>query len=247
MDEKLLSAIDRIVLLGRQNPEFDAELRRRLGLPAGQTHISGKVADDVTAIREALEIRANKSISYDFIGEQRLRDQLIVDNLRMENAAIDIRKTEDERFYAFCVNAFYQLENIINYYFHRTFPNIGDLLSVVEMYTAQEPKFYFKRTGKEKTVGDILVAHKINAFCNIFYPQDKIKVALGLLRQVRNEGEHRCMAVKQEKDENNYLYKFLKKNTFNSIRIYLKKVVNTVKSDIGKPISIDFAAREGFV
>ena len=244
MDEKLLSAIDRIVLLGRQNPEFDAELRRRLGLSAGQTKISGKVADDVTAIREALEIRANKSISYDFIEEQRLRDQLIVDNLRMENAAMDIRKTEDERFYAFCVNAFYQLENIINYYFHRTFPDIDDLLSVVERYTEQEPKFYFRRNGKEKTVGDIPAAHKINAFCYIFYPRDYIKVTLGLLRKVRNEGEHRCMVVKQEKDEDNHLYKFFKGNTFNSIRIDLKKVVNTVKANIGKPVSMDFAAGE---
>jgi uncharacterized protein VirK/YbjX len=156
----------------------------------------------------------------------------------MENAALNLKQPEEERFYSFCVNAFYQLENIVNYYFYVTFPNIEDLLAIIEEYTKEEKSddFKFKKNGREKNVGDIPIAHKINALCNILFPGDKFKMTLGQLRQVRNEGEHRCMVIQQEKNDKNSLYRFFKYNTFNSIRIYLIKVVNSIKNNIGKPI-----------
>lgn len=55
--------------------------------------------------------------------------------------------------------------------------------------------------GREKNVSDIPIAHKINALCNILFPGDMFKMTLGQLRQVRNEGEHRCMVIQQEKNE----------------------------------------------
>ena len=79
MDEKLKSTIDKIVRLSKQNPEFDTELRKRLNITSSENVVSSQmsICNDVHAIREALEIRANNSISYDFIlakGNQRLRD-----------------------------------------------------------------------------------------------------------------------------------------------------------------------------
>ena len=241
MDESIKSVLNKVVQLTRQNPEFNTELRKALEIAPsalGVSIIDNKVASDISSIREALEIRANVSVSYSFVVEQRLRDQLIIDNLRMENAALNLKQPEEERFYSFCVNAFYQLENIVNYYFYVTFPNIEDLLAIIEKYTEEEKSndFKFKRNGREKNVGDILIAHKINALCNILFPGDKLKMTLGQLRQVRNEGEHRCMVIQQEKNDSNSLYKFFKYNTFNTIRIYLIKVVNSVKTNIGKPI-----------
>ena len=117
MDDKLKLTLQKIKALTLQNKEFAEELVKMLDIPMSKQSVSlpNGVTDDVAAIREALEIRANKSISYDFVKEQRLRDQLIIDNLRMENAALDLKKDEHERFYIFCINAFYQLENIINY------------------------------------------------------------------------------------------------------------------------------------
>lgn len=240
MDNKTKSIIDKVIQLSRQNAEFGAELRKRLGMTTSANVIyeSSDISNDVSVIREALEIRANKSISYDFVNEQRWRDQLIIDNLRMENAALNLQKNEAERFYTFCVNAFYQLENIVNYYFYITYPRIEDLLSVVELYTQQESSdFQYKRTGTEKNVGDINIVHKLNAICQILFPDNgQLKRRLGKLRQVRNEGEHRCMIVQQEKDETNILYKFFKYNTFNSVRIDLIKIVNAIKIGIGNPI-----------
>lgn len=240
MDDNIRSVLHKVIQLSKQNEEFDKELRKALKISPSATVVTGNdnISKDVSAIREALEIRANASITYDFVQEQRLHDQLIIDNLRMENAALNLAQSEEERFYSFCVNAFYQIENIVNYYFHSTFNKVEDLLSVVEEFTEQEQfdDYKFKRKGREKNVGDIPVAHKVNAFCNIFFPGDKFKVTLGQLRQVRNEGEHRCMIIIGDKDEKNSLYKFFKYNTFNSIRIYLIRFVNAIKDNINKPI-----------
>ena len=172
------------------------------------------------------------------LSKQNEEFELFIDNLSMVYAALNLKQSEQERFYSFCVNAFYQIENIVNYYFHSTFKKVDDLISVIEKYTEQEQfdDFKFRRKGRERNVGDIPVAHKINAFCNIFFPGDKFKMTLGQLRQVRNEGEHRCMIIMESRDEKNSLYNFFKYNTFNSIRIYLIRFVNAIKENINKPI-----------
>lgn len=239
MDEKLKSTIDKVVRLSNQNAEFGEELRKRLGIASSATIASSHipVCDDVRAIREALEIRAQNSISYDFIlekGNQRLRDQLIIDNLRMENAAMNLKEKEQERFYSFCANAFYQIENVVNFYFYVIYPNIEKMLQFIENATVIEGEYRFKRNDKKKykNVGDIEIAHKLNAICNVLFPDDKIKITYSQLRQVRNEGAHRCMVIIAEHDESNALYKFFKNNTFNSIRIALIKLVNAIKQEL---------------
>lgn len=239
MDEKLKGIIDKVVQLCGQNSEFNIALRKRLGIasPAKSVDALSSVNDDIHAMREALEIRANYSISYDFIskmGQQRLRDQLLIDNLRMENAAIDLKVKEEERFYIFCVNAFYQIENIVNFYFHTTYPDINNLLDCIEKSTQVEGKYGFIRNRNEqyKTVGDISIVHKLNAVCNLLFPGDKIKITYSQLRQLRNEGEHRCMVIMEEHDEKEALYKFFKFNSFNSIRIILIKLVNAIKNEL---------------
>lgn len=235
MDDTIKSILHKVIQLTRQNPEFNTELRKELEIAPSAMSVpvlNDSITRDITSIREALEIRANVSISYGFVKEQRVRDQLIIDNLRMENAALKLKEPEAERFYTFCVNAFYQLENIVNYYFHVTFPNNDELLTIIEKYT--EGDFKFKRNGRETDVSDIPIAHKINALCNILFLGDKFRMTLGQLRQVRNKGEHRCMVIQQEKKDK--LYNFFKYNTFNSIRFYLIKVVNSIESNVGKPI-----------
>ena len=244
MDNKLKSTIEKIKLLSNQNEEFKQEMRKLFSetVPASTDSIHS-LSDDITAIRSALEIRANVSISYDFVKEQRLRDQLIIDNLRMENAALNLKESEEDRFYVFCVNAFYQVENIINYYYHVSFPQINQLLKEIEDATQSEKNddFKFKSSGKEQNVGSIPIVHKINALCNtLLNGENSLKWAIGTLRQVRNEGEHRCSIIRKEQDEKNNLYKFFKNNTFNSIRIYLKHLISAIKNAIENPTNIEF-------
>ena len=245
MDEKIRATIEKIVALSKQNEEFNLEMRKLFGKTVSASTVSDSqtISDDIAAIRAALEIRGNHSIDYGFIKEQRLKEQLFIDNLRMENAALNLKEKESDRFYTFCVNAFYQVENIVNYYFHKSYPDINDLLTAIENATKNDSdgkkSFRFKRAKGEKSeyveknVSDIDMFYKMNALCNIMFPNDKaIKSTLSNLRKVRNEGEHRCQIIWEEKNEENKLYVFLKKATFNSIRITLKKVVSEVKANL---------------
>lgn len=239
MDEKIKSTVYKIKLLAEQNPEFYQEMQKLFGKTASVSdiNINSNISSDITAIRSALEIRANASITYSFVKYQRLRDQLIIDNLRMENAALNLQDPEADRFYVFCVNAFYQVENILNYFYHTVFPEVESLLKEIEDATQNEKNdFRFRRTGKEQNVGSIPVAHKLNAFFNSYLPEEgSLKWSIGTLRQVRNEGEHRCDIIRQEKDENNNLYKFFKSKTFNYVRIDLIKFVNAIEYKLKNP------------
>ena len=234
MDEKIRATINKIRLLASQNDEFKKAMRELFGknISASVASNTPELSDDIKAIRDALEIRANVSIRYEFINNQRLRDQLIIDNLRMENAALNLTEPENERFYIFCVNAFYQIENIVNYFFHKKYPDINNLLSVIESQTSSE-MYPFNRKGTENNVGDVPVVNKLNAISHMLFPSEiGIKIILSTLRKVRNEGEHRCATIIAEKDESNYLYKFFQTNTFNSIRFNLIKLVNAIKADL---------------
>ena len=76
------------------------------------------IKSDTEAIRNHLEIRANVSMDFEFVKNERVKKQLIKDNLKMENSRLDIQiKNDTERFYNFCVEAFYQIEELVNYYF----------------------------------------------------------------------------------------------------------------------------------
>lgn len=239
MDEKIKSTVHKIKRLAEQNPEFYQEMQKLFGktASASDVNMNSNISSDIAAIRSALEIRANASITYSFVKHQRLRDQLIIDNLRMENAALNLQVPEADRFYVFCVNAFYQVENILNYFYHTAFPEVESLLKEIEDATQDEKNdFRFRRTGKEQNVGSIPVAHKLNAFFNSYLPEESfLKWSIGTLRQVRNEREHRCDIIKQEKDENNNLYKFFKFKTFNYLRIDLIKFVNAIEYKLKNP------------
>ena len=239
MDEKLIATVNQIKLLAEQNPELNQTMQKLFGntVSASVVNINSTITEDISAIRSALEIRANASLTYSFVRNQRLRDQLIIDNLRMENAALNLKEPEADRFYVFCVNAFYQVENILNYFYYTSFPEIDALLKEIEDGTQNEKNdFKFRRTGKEQNVGSIPVAHKLNAFFNTYLPEEgSLKWSIGTLRQVRNEGEHRCDIIRQEKDDNNNLYKFFKSKTFNYVRIDLIKFVNAIEHKLGNP------------
>ena len=238
MDDKLKILLDKVILVTKKYPEFKIELCNALNIKRPLLSTNNNISKNVQAIREALEIRANNSVNYDFIKEERLRDQLIIDNLRMENAALNLKENELSRFYIFCVNAFYQIENLLNYYYHKSFDNINEIITDIEEYTKNDidsaslKKYNYKRTGKETTIGDIVVFYKTNAFCNKFFPNDQVmKINLSNLRKVRNEGEHRCMIIAQEKG-NSPLHLFFEKQTFNNIRILLIKLATEVKKQI---------------
>ncbi|MEJ7823723.1 MAG: hypothetical protein WKF85_15480 [Chitinophagaceae bacterium] len=166
---------------------------------------------DTTIIREQLEIREGNSVDFSFIADRteelkRVKVQLIKDNLRMENARLDlILKSELDRFYTFCVNAFYQIEELINFYFTEKHPAFKDFIAVMQ---AKNPSTNY---GDKTVISQIEVAQKMYVFEKLFYPakyDDRGNFifsysTLNLIRDVRNEESHRCSII--EKNEANIL------------------------------------------
>ncbi len=237
MDKAIQDTIEKIKTLATKDAEFASEMRNLFGKMDSASSVSmiKEISDDVSFVRAILNIQAQNSINYDFVSNQLTKNQLIIDNLRMENYALDLESIDEtERFYFFCVNAFYQIENIINYYYFYTYPDITELLSNIESHTLSS-KYPFVRSGKELTVGDIVIEKKIIAFCDEFFPysvesKDFTLKTLSELRQVRNEGLHRCDVIKTDKNEK--LYAFFKYQNFNSIRGLLEKIVAKVKEEL---------------
>ena len=229
----ILNHIDKIEQYAKTDPWLMSELRRRFG---GENDYS--IAQDIKEIRAALQIRGQNSISYAFIANTVLRNQLLVDNLRMENYALNLETIDEtERFYYFCVNAFYQVENLLNYYFYVRYSGIDSLLTHLEDATSKS-QYPFTRSGKEKTVGDVVVNTKLFVFCSDCFPFDKnspdytYKI-LNQLKNVRNEGLHRCDVIKKNQKED--LYNFFKNQDFNTIRTLLKKVAAKIEDELSKP------------
>ncbi len=195
-------------------------------------------------IREHLSITGNNSIDYKFVLNKTVKDQLDKDNLRMENARLRISKeSELDRFYDFCVNAFYQVEQLINYYYGTKFPLIEDLLKHLEsiQYTKFEngvevQKNCFKRNSfnPEKSIDEITIGSKLFAFRLEFYnvKYDYTGTNLDSLRLVRNEGQHRCEVIKNNINENKKLHNFFKNNSFDTVHKLIEKLKFTVEDNL---------------
>lgn len=239
MDKRLIDTIEKIKTLSSQNAEFDAAMRELFGKTDSASSVFSveDVAKDVSFIRFALKITASNSINYDFVKHQRLRDQLYIDNLRMENSMLDLKVNEDTRFYNYCVNAFYQIENLLNYYYYITYPNISDLLDEIELCTQQEDaQFRFERKGDEQSVGNITAYYKLSAFCNCMSISWNDKNTLNYIRRVRNEGEHRNTIETTSKKGSDKFEAFINAKDRSKVLADVRLIASKVEGNIGCPI-----------
>jgi hypothetical protein len=239
--EKIIEHINRIDQLSRQpgNGWLLDELRKRFGSEnrVQNSAISTSIAEDIAFIRFALNIQAKNSVNYNFVSHQRLKAQLDIDNLRMENSALDLKADEEVRFYNYCVNAFYQIENLLNYYYYVTYPRISDFLREIEICTCQElEKFRFQRKGDETSIGDVSAYYKLNAFCNSTGVSWSEKNTLNYIRRVRNEGEHRNTVSNTPANGNEKFESFLKEKDRTKVLLGVKLISNKVAQYIGKPM-----------
>lgn len=162
-------------------------------------HLAITTNEEIEKIKDALELRAEPSIDYSFVRDIFVQRQLMIDNLRMENILLNLSMPERERHDNFCVNAFLQVENILNYYYCEKFGKDFDtILADIEDATRYD-KYPFKRVpGKTYYyVSDIAIASKIQAFCNQFFPsgpnvKDYTAKNLHNLRNIRNDIFHRA-------------------------------------------------------
>lgn len=189
--------------------------------------------EDIRRIKKILELSADPSIDYSFVKDIFVRSQLTVDNLRMENVLLNPTLSKIERFENFCVSAFLQVENILNYYYHQRFNH--DISQVLTYIENESP---FQRNGKEyKFISDIAIYNKIQAFCNNFFPYDEnvrdfTAVNINKLRLIRNDSFHRAGDDDAIRKENRGEKKQSYIPTENEFRDSLKKLVLKVKEQL---------------
>lgn len=157
-----------------------------------------ELKNDTEYIRQSLNIKGDVTINYNFIAEQRIKKQLLKDNLRMENSRLDNNfPNETDRFYNFCVNAFYQIEELVNY-FYLTKHGLDKVTKHLNsIYDKIKPDEVFSK---------IIIANKIIAFEKEFYYKKNEKgeniyfdSIITQIKNTRNEDSHRCNVI--EKDE----------------------------------------------
>jgi hypothetical protein len=190
-------------------------------------------------ISKYLCLDVTASIKYDYIDHTFMRARLEMDNLRMENVLHNLtEKDEINRLYQFCFYAFYQIEMLVNWYFHKKYPSFDALLNEMEQASVGWDRGRFIRKGTETDVSDIVIASKLNHFNHLFFNNQKqIIFTLRNLRNVRNEGSHRCSVILKNENENDHLRRFIKDSDFSLIRKAVKEVNKVVSRETAKSVS----------
>lgn len=164
MDEKLKSTIDKIVQLSKQNPEFDAELRKRLDITSSAKSVYDE--ERIVRIEKYLGLdfyvdTKTSNVDYSFIKLPDVKAQLISDNREMMRFRYGTRYHEID-FAEFCRYAHFQIEMLLNYYYD--IANKSDLNSIKEQIK------YYNPTAKgfedSKSLGAISYNTKLWAFNN---------------------------------------------------------------------------------
>lgn len=193
MDDKLKTTIDKILRLCAQNPEFDKELRRRLGLYS----MASSLAINNTSIKNVekylgLDFYVDSQdsvIDYSSVVIPEVRAQLISDNREMMRFRYGTRYHKID-FKEFCRYAHLQSEMLLNYYYDII--NHSDLKSIkthIRQYNS-------KAIGLEDAVSLASISYTIKLWA--FKNEHKIDYNLfENIRKVRNELSHRSIEEKQ--------------------------------------------------
>ena len=200
MDEKLKTTINKIVQLSKQNPEFDTELRKSLGIGASAN--SALSSDKrIEHIEKYLGLdyyvdNQKSIIDYSFIQEPEVRAQLISDNREM------MRFRYGTRYHAisfdeFCRYAHLQAEMLLNYFYDYKNDNIKSVIAHIKKFNPTA------NLDTAKSLGSISYNSKLWAFKTEFNIDFKVYTILDYLRKIRNDSSHRS-SEKEEKSIHDY-------------------------------------------
>lgn len=210
MDEKLKSTIDKIVRLSKQNPEFDAELRKRLDITSSAKSVYDE--ERIARIEKYLGLdfyvdTKTSNVDYSFIKLPDVKAQLISDNREMMRFRYGTRYHEID-FAEFCRYAHFQIEMLLNYYYD--IANKSDLNSIKEQIKYYNPKA--KGLDDAKSIGSISYNVKLWAFNKEHKINWNLCEMCENLRKVRNELSHR--SVSEDKTSIDSYQKHLKEQGF---------------------------------
>lgn len=146
MDEKLNKTIQNIILLAKQNTEFDAAMRKHFGRSISPQNVPN--VNSITRIEKYLGLDVYvddepSTIDYSYIEQPEVRAQLISDNREMMRFRYGTRYHEI-LFPEFCRYAQLQGEMLLNYFY--TTIETGNISKIKEHISKYDPKAKF---GKE--------------------------------------------------------------------------------------------------
>ncbi len=180
-------------------------------------------------IRYLLEIKAELSIDYSYIKNAAVKNQLEIDNLKMENVRFDLKEKDDfKSFYNFCLYCFLQIENLLNYYYHTKYNNIDLLVKHLEAISKYTKKDY------HKNISDIPISTKIFSFSTSYLPP-KYGAELNTLRLIRNFGFHRCDVIKNNATSDkkvDSIKHFLQTQTYDTVRNIIQLVSSIIDAEL---------------
>lgn len=205
------------------------------------------ISSDTKVIRQALFIKGEISIDFDFINSNRVKNQLVIDNLRMENVRLNLEMPDLERFHEYCVNAFYQIEELINYFYWKKNEGIDIkiLLDFIEEQHNQRNKaednktkpFYInfrKEETKQTDVSKIDIYNKLTAFMYYFQFSIEQNILINNIRQLRNENSHRCTAISNNIKERLYKFVNTRDDNYDNIRRLISYISMIIKKEFEK-------------
>jgi len=188
MDEKLTAVIDKVMQLARQNAEFDAMLRKKLGTTASAQFVSDnriKNIERYLGLDYYLD-NIESIIDYSFVTLPDVRAQLISDNREMLRFRYGTRYHKID-FFEFCRYAHLQAEMLLNYYYDVKFRSD---LEAIKAYVSEHNSYPV--AANVKSLGAISYNNKLWAFNDLF--KDRIDASLlNTICKVRNESSHRSM------------------------------------------------------
>jgi hypothetical protein len=202
--QHLSNALQQIANQKRET--FEAELPTQSAELAEMTQL---LRDTIKELKILTEIKATASISYDKIKIDWVKKRLVSDNLRMENVLYNINISDTERFHSFCSNAFFQIENLLNYYYYSKYTNFSDCISY---FKSKGTKFDDNRDPHK--LSHIQSYSKLYCFESEFYYDPKgitfYDSQLDMIRQIRNLESHRCDVYRQDYEKHREAFLSLK-------------------------------------
>lgn len=159
----------------------------------GKIHFAGMVRGKNDPLYKKLLDRYNflfnsDHLNYSFIEVRAVREQLERDNKRMEEVKQGEFHSEEEQFVQYCLFAFYQIEELINYYFTKKY-SLEELIDQLVLHTTSKRKTL---KGKHH-LGEFNVVLTLFLFeKELFYKSGVFyKSVLTILRIIRNWALHR--------------------------------------------------------
>lgn len=138
----------------------------------------------------------NNLIDYSFIDHDAVRARLERDNFIMERIFFD-KISDNESFILFCTSAFHQIENLMNYYYWKKFPNFDDLLTELLNNNSRFKKRYKDLEYAKsncKTIKSLDINVLVYLYEKEFFFDEKkyYNKHITMLREIRNDESHRC-------------------------------------------------------